>query len=82
MNEPTVNVGREHVGHGHDSVLSQRGTVTLQRLLEKDAHLRPLHLVEGVDERHEQLEVPDTHTHTHTNENNIHIHTVTRMIVK
>ena len=57
MDKPTVNVGCEHVGHGLDGVVPQRGAMAEQRLLVDVVHLRPLHLVQRVDETHEQLEV-------------------------
>lgn len=58
MYESAVDVCSEHVGHGLDGVLPERGTVTEERLLVDGTHLRPLHLVQRVDESHERLEVP------------------------
>ena len=58
MNEATVDVCCEHVGHGLDGEFTQGGTVTQERLLVDGTQGRPLHLVQGMDQVHECLEVP------------------------
>ena len=49
VDEATVYVGSEHVGHGLDGVLPQRAAVSQQGLLVDGAQLGPLDLVQRVD---------------------------------